>query len=456
VPYKNEAKSFHSIKRLAENERIAALYKRCKILSSDKLLVGLTTIKKTIEPAAWAPDLAVAIDGSEISHQVDNGYPGAEVGYVTASAVLLNVKNLKAADQNRPIDPRVFRSLETAQSIDAGLPGPNVILDECEDSSASFRRAFFELLRDTKLDSDSEPLLDTYEALVAYRADDKTMECPYRELCSAGSKSIVVSLGEKKCESGRSHFCTDLLRIHEGLREDAGNQSVYTESMQVLERLLLINLLRTLSASPALVKGLHRVVFLVDGPLAVHGHPAWLSRSIMLELRRLNDAILDATGEGLLIIGVEKSGLFVEHFNHIDIGDIAADTGSIKKEGSIDPGSTYLLTDKYIKERIIYSDSPKMYGSQTYFGRKFFYKTLRGSLLTCSTPFFTVESEDLNDNDPKHFQRLPDILASLEVLWSSRYENALAPVIQAHAEATIPLNLGKALLKKLTAEMVAN
>ena len=456
MPYQNESKSFRSIKRLAENERIAALYKRCKILSSDKLLVGLGTIQKTIEPTKWSPDLAVAIDGSEIAHQVDNGYPGAEVGYITASAVLLNIKNLKIADRDRPIDPRVFRGLQTAQSIDAGLPGPNVILDKCEDSSASFRTACFELLRDTRLESDSESLLDTYEALVAYRPDEESVGCPYGDICTAPKQFKPVLKGEANCSSGRRHFSSDLLRIHEGLREDAGNQSVYTEAMQVFERLLLVNLLRTLSKADELIKGLHRVVFLVDGPLAVHGHPAWLSRSIMLELRRLNELVRKATGEGLLIVGVEKSGVFVEHLKHIDIGDLSDDSGDIKKEGAIPQGTTYLLTDKYIKERIIYSDSPKMYGSQTYFGRKFFYKTHRGSLLTCSVPFFTEESEDLNDNDPALFQRLPDILASLEALWSSRYENALAPVIEAHAEATIPLNLGKALLKKLTTEMASN
>lgn len=455
MPYQNESKSFRSIKRLAENERIAALYKRCKILTSDKLLVGLGTVKNDVQPSSWCPDLAVAIDGSEIAHQVDNGYPGAEVGYITASAVLLNIKNLKVSDQNRPIDPRLFRSLQTAQSIDAGLPGPNVILDQCEDSSASFRKACFELLRDTRLDEDGESLLDTYEALVAYRPQDEHSSCPYGDICTIPKQFVPVLKGETKCSSGRYHFSSDLLRIHEGVREDAGNQSVYAEAMQVFERLLLMNLLRTLSGAKELVKGLHRVVFLVDGPLAVHGHPAWLSRSIMLELRRINEIVREATGEGLLVVGVEKSGAFVEHLKHIDIGDLTSDTGDIKKAGAIPPSSTYLLTDKYIKERIIYSDSPKMYGSQTYFGRKFFYKTLRGSLLTCSVPFFTDESEDLNDNNPMLFQRLPDILASLEVLWSSRYENALAPVIEAHAEATIPLNLGKALLKKLTAEMVA-
>lgn len=456
MPYKNEAKSYHSIRRLGDNERIQALYNRCKIVTSDKLISEIGTIAAQVEPSGWLPDLAVAIDGSEIAHQVDNGYPGAEVGYVTASAVLLNIKSLKAADEARPIDPKAFRKLQTAQSIDAGLPGSNIVLDSCEDASASFRKAFFEVLRDTKLEGSTESLLDTYQHLVAYRAPEDLIDCPYGDLCG-DKKRVAPTLKDKStCGCGKSQYCSDLLRIHEGLREEAGNQSVYTESMQVFERLLLLNILRSLAHNSDLVKSLHRVAFLVDGPLAVHGHPAWMSRSIMLELRRLNAVVKAKTGFGLLIIGIEKSGLFVDHFTHVDIGNMDVVDDAIKKEGAIKAGSLFLLTDKYIKERIIYSDSPKLYGSQTYFGRKFFYKTKRGSLLTCSVPFFTELSESLNDNTPENFQRLPDALETLEALWSSRYSNALAPVIEAHAEATIPLNLGKALLKKLTAEMVSN
>lgn len=456
MPYKNEAKSFHSIRRLGDNQRIQTLYNRCKIVTSDKLLIEIGNIASPIKPSGWLPDLAVAIDGSEISHQVDNGYPGAEVGYVTTSAVLLNVKSLKAADERRPIDPRLFKKLQTAQSIDAGLPGSNVVLDSCEDSSVSFRKAQFETLRDTRLDDSTESLLETYQHLVSYREEEKLVDCPYRDICGGNKRVQPTLTGESVCGCGKPQYCTDLLRIHEGLRDEAGNQSVYTEFMQVLERLLLVNILRSLANNPDLVNGLHRVAFLVDGPLAVHGHPAWLSRSIMLELRRINEAVKAATGNGLLVVGIEKSGLFVDHFTHVDVGSAYETGDAIKKEGAIAPGSVYLLTDRYIKDRIIYSDSPKLYGSQTYFGRKFFYKTMRRSLLTCSVPFFTEKSENLNDIDPENFQRLPDVLRTLEALWSSRYENALAPVIEAHAEATIPLNLGKALLKKLTAEMTAN
>jgi hypothetical protein len=48
------------------------------------------------------------------------------------------------------------------------------------------------------------------------------------------------------------------------------------------------------------------------------------------------------------------------------------------------PRSYLLLTDRYIKERVVQSDSDKRYGLDTYFGRKFLYKTRCGARMKCA------------------------------------------------------------------------
>ena len=50
-----------------------------------------------------------------------------------------------------------------------------------------------------------------------------------------------------------------------------------------------------------------RSLFVVDGPLAMFGHPARLSPLIKAELKRLNKLVRDGTNNDLLIIGVEKT-----------------------------------------------------------------------------------------------------------------------------------------------------
>jgi hypothetical protein len=108
-----------------------------------------------------------------------------------------------------------------------------------------------------------------------------------------------------------------------------------------------------------------------------------------------------------------------------------------------------LPTDKYIKERIIYSNSTKRYGADTYFGRKVFYKTRSGARIIANLPFLTEQQDTLETDAPSAFPQFGTVCALLDKLVTSRYANALAPLVTAHAQAAIPLHLGQKVLKQL-------
>jgi hypothetical protein len=137
--------------------------------------------------------------------------------------------------------------------------------------------------------------------------------------------------------------------------------------LQVWERVLLVHLLRAFERR-SLLSRVHQLAFFLDGPLALFGHPAWLSAAISSELQRLNAKVRVASGRDLVIVGVEKTGAFVTHFEELDQSEAPG-------EARFAPRDYLMLTDRYIKERIIFSASDKRYGLDTYFGRKFFYKT---------------------------------------------------------------------------------
>ncbi len=137
---------------------------------------------------------------------------------------------------------------------------------------------------------------------------------------------------------------------------------------------------------------LGRLVFVLDGPLGVFGPPAWLSAAISAELKDINELYRKKSGTDLLILGIEKTGTFVTHFDQID---------QTEKPGvpRFEPRSYLMLTDKYIKSRISLSDSQKRYGVDTYFGRKFFYKSSTGGRIVASLPFLTNEQDTLDTED---------------------------------------------------------
>ena len=215
--------------------------------------------------------------------------------------------------------------------------------------------------------------------------------------------------------------------------------------MQVWERVLLVHLLRWFERQNLLEK-IAKIVFILDGPLAMFGHPAWLSPIIKKELKRLNALVRAKTGSDILIIGIEKSGSFVTHFEEID----QTQTG----EPLFPPRSYDLLTDQYIKDRVIFSISDKPYGQDTYFGRKFFYKAKSGARIVGTIPMLDAAQDDITKDDITKYPSFSTVCAVLDKLVSSRFPNSVGPVITAHSHAAIPLVLGTKVLEQLAKALV--
>jgi hypothetical protein len=400
----------------------------------------------------WVPDFVLAIDGSLEEVPVKNGYPSAAVGYVTVASVLLDVEKMLRLDARRPADPKEFRSIENAESIDSALPCANVVIDNEQNAKDSFRRALFELFQSKSMSEMSESMLDTYEALLRYKpAEDKhKTTCPFED-CLREDKAYLRGNAEYTCSCllARSLFSTDALRIHESVNPEGPNQSVLTQTINVLERLWVIHFLRTLEQEK-LLPILQRLAIVVDGPLAVFDDPAWLSSAIKLELMRLNNVVrqvLNDSSFNLFLFGIEKSGIFMEHL-------IALDKGTDGQMDAIPRQTAMLLSDDYIKQRIIFSDSDRAYGRNTYFGRKFFYKTASGALIVVNSPFLAEDHQDTKRAEPEQFPRLSDTMNLLDTLVSARYRNSVIPLISAHAEAAIPLNLGRRVLEQLARQLI--
>ena len=88
--------------------------------------------------------------------------------------------------------------------------------------------------------------------------------------------------------------------------------------MQVWERLLLVHLLRCFEQRDWLARLNEIPDFFSMPPLAVFGPPAWLSAAIRKELERINTNFRNATNNDLIIVGIEKMGNFVTHFDELD------------------------------------------------------------------------------------------------------------------------------------------
>lgn len=461
MPYENQLMAYRSIHKLVNNKRVKDTLSEWEIkevTEEDKKKISFENIK----PSDWTPTYIIAIDGSKQEEIVRNGFPMSEVAYITIASAMLDMEKLNSHKQQRPLEPKKFREIETSQSIEMVFPGANVIKKTCKSPEETLREIIYTTLKDSRIMDGGETLLETYEELLKYRLSENTKKpkCPYpdcqKKLLNNDIQELDTNFGEYSCSCDLKLrlFSTDMMRLHEEMNPVSTNESMFSLIMQAIERLYLINILRSIEAK-GWISSLGRFGFIIDGSLSVFSRASWLSNAISKELLRINKIVREKTSKDLLMIGIEKTGSFVEHFDSLDKSHThfrENKSGEIKEYQGLANHTVKLLSNEYIKNNIVYSNSTKPYGEGTYFGRKFFYKSKNGSLIVATVPFLEEEHKNLNDIDIKNFPRIHDILNTIDKITSSMYPNSLMPIISAHNEATIPLNIGQKVLEKIAKE----
>lgn len=447
--FEGEFASYEPLRRLLDSEKVKALQERFRIrkqVEETDDFENEIINKNDLTQSNNIPDLILAIDGSNLAAKAENGFPGAEFGYITVSSVLIDLKKVKSLEDNQFVSPKEFRETEKASTIDSVFPGCNVILDNEKSAKTSLRRALFEELKSNNIFTNGETLLDTYEYLFRIKREKFSESSLPKSPIEDIEEKMTYGYGEYTCpNSGEALFSTDALRLHELMNPGGSNGEMFGQIMSTLEKLWLVHILRAFEKKNWL-STFRRVAFIMDGPLAVFSTSSWLTKVISYELRRINDIQKKINGTDLIIFGIEKSGTFFNHFTEIDT----------TKDGIIDKfpkQSAFLLTDDYIKKNIIFSESKKPYGQDTYFGRKLFYKTKSGQKIVPVVATYNDYQSNLATGNINQFPRLADILDLLDSLVSSRYPNSVSPLISAHAEAAIPLNLGKRIFEDIAREI---
>ena len=249
MPFENEFASYEPLRRILENPKVKALQGRLKVRkkneSQDEIKNSLTEFSKML-PSDFQPDLVIAIDGSHHEVKIENGFPGAEIGYVTVSSVLLFLNKVREHAKDEFIDPKKFRETEKAETIDSVFPGCNVIIDNEDSAKTSMRKTLYEELKGSSVFNGSETLLKTYEELLRIKLEKRTTEkpprCPHDE-CDA---KYTYGYGEYKCNTcGGILYSTDAMRLHELMNPVGSNGELFGQIMSTIERLWLVHILRS-------------------------------------------------------------------------------------------------------------------------------------------------------------------------------------------------------------------
>ncbi|MFJ4860131.1 hypothetical protein [Streptomyces sp. NPDC088748] len=409
----------------------------------------ITSLESLVMDERPNPTFAIAFDGSNQEVEARPGYPSVRVGYIQIAGVYVDIFKFLGANNSGLVDSRQLERAQITQTVNSVLPGANVFLNGItgRDSwRAEFDRSFAEseITDFGKAFSLTDALMTIHGKPGAPASSLTLSKCP---TCGAPDQRVTASGGVCAIpECMEKIYPTDVLRGYEEFTEDGENALTLTRAMNIAERLLLISY----------IDGFYRVeprmlsqgIFITDGPLAVYGPAAPMKSKFLDYWSQLCLAMDQRDFAPPLLVGIEKSGRFVDHARVID--------------RHIPNGHVMMLDTPYVNRYVTNQKPDHYYGKDEFYGRRFIYKTSTGESLVVTVPRVPGghpyekpridSSGDFIQVPSEQYQFYPTLRATLETLdlmQTHLYPNAVIPVALAHSASSLPLGTGRSVLTLL-------
>ncbi len=348
----------------------------------------------------------IAIDGGFTEVPVRADYPSASIAFFQLGALSFKVADLEGLAAQPFIDPVDMSKLKQIDRVDLTLPVRNVALKAEVTLTHSVRRALYDFFAKRL-----EGGLVTLRWFIFQEYDVPLTEwnlarCPHcQELnVKLQRNQIGPDFGFDCPHCKHRIWLTDVFRLQEAVDDELGAGGILGYVVTSLEQLLLVHVIRLMMKTKMSI--LREVLFIKDGPLAFFGQTANLHKPMRHLMRYLMDK------QSLNLVGLEKSGPFVDH-----AGEIA---------GRLKPGQVLLLDNEYIYKYIIpgHADPNNPYGVTTYYGNKVIFMSRDERVYVATLPTRQVVTAPTIVD----FGVLDVVLNNVEKLRCDMYDDALFPV----------------------------
>lgn len=443
MPYENQFGSKTAHGEIVRNPDVQAFLRKCKPIQMPSDDCNGSLVKCFIEPPDYKKSLlpkhVIASDGSFYVSSIDDRLPSIKAAYLKFSTILIEMSEFNGLQdsQTNLIDPfKVAALRRNRDALSVVLPLSNLKLEEDNGVRETFRRQTEEFLSSKatrfRADDSNTSLLSTLTELALLRPDDgqhkgmiKIHKCPQKD-CEQENIYIDPTKDNQVCPScERKLYISDCLRVWEAVNDFYPDQEPASRFMSYIEHLLPIHYLRFLrDYSP---ERLNDVAVLIDGPLAVFGNAAWLHRSIMQFMHGLSKDKREP-----VVIGLQKSGYVSEYMNML--------------QKIIPDNRLFSITDEFRYKYLGTEQSANGFGSETYYGHDFAFKTPSGKLFIFALPY-PFSSKAINDfvTEKAKVDKYTSLTRALRLITeveTDLYKNALAPIALAHRYTAISLRPG--------------
>lgn len=378
----------------------------------------------------------IAVDGGFNEVPVRSGFPSATICFYQFGALIFDLDDLESLGSQAFIDPDDIQKLKKIQRIKLTLPVRNVTVKPEKTLKLSIRKTLHRFFMD---ELDEGCLIETLKWIV-FEEFDARLDSWTLATCP-GCGEPKVDLNKKSmskeftftCPSCKNEiYLTDILRLHEVIDDELGAGGILAYVVTSVEQIILAHLIRTILATkPSL---LQEILFIKDGPLGFFGQTANLHKPF----RALMNFLF--THHTCYLVGLEKSGAFVEHAHEIS---------QLLKAGTV-----LLLNDDYIYKYIIpgKADVSSPYGVTTYYGNKVIFKSATEHIHVATLPTKTALSHP-KEND---FPNLHTVLQNIAKLKCDMYDNSLVPVALVNKLVSLANHPSSRILQKFAKQSVVS
>lgn len=374
----------------------------------------------------------IAIDGGLTETVVRDEYPSASFAFMTMGPLLLNVDDLDDLDREPFIGPEDMERLKKIERYSLAVPTKTVRYAGCATFAQGVRKSVQDFLR-----GKDGHLLDALAWLLfrgwrpsGDRKGWMIPRCPNPDCDHVEVWFFDGEPSEKTCPTcGQTIYLSDALRLYERIDEETGAGGVLGYLLTALEQLILVHVVKSIWTMKHDL--LREVLFIKDGPLAFFGVTAPLYRP----MRDLMEFLGEGDDPHINLVGLEKSGPFVEHAAAI--------------EDAIPANHALVLTNDYIYSHVVPGDaSQQEFGKNTYYGTKVIFRGERNDTYVATLPTKKyLTSPTLSD-----LFHAPEVLRTTAKLRCSMYDNALVPIVLANRLVSLADVPSSEILKKFAKE----
>lgn len=387
----------------------------------------------------------LAVDGGYTTAEVKKNFPSSQIAFFQFGALLFNREDLDALSEKPFIFPEDMKKLHNLQRLKLAIPIKNIISGGQTSLTDSVRKIIYDFFMKSR---DSSSFMETLRWFIfeEYKGTPKssyTLASHPNDESNSGKVELIKSeMTNDYTYNFKSGviYLTDIFRLHEAIDDEQGAAGILGYVTRLIEQIIIVHFIRTISKlQPKLLK---KFLFITDGPLSFSGQTANMHKP----MRSLCNYLCEGE-KSLFLVGLEKSGAFVDHAHELCIPR--------KGEAVLEKGKYVLLSNAYIYKYIIPGDHEKMhYGSTSYYGGKVIFHSPDGQIIVLSVP---ISDKDIMKNpSPEHYKNLEKILLNIQKLRCDMYDDSIIPIALANKLVSLANHPSQILLEKFALSSMEN